>query len=168
MKKALSIFAIASLLLFAIALTEANAAESGSITITVSVSSSLSVELLDADEMPCSSIALGTVGVGSTAVSSMPVYVKNNGSGVAERFTLSHSYSGDWTSGTAAGDETFALKAGFGENPELIGWSHVDLVTSNEVEHDNSDMLWFQFMAPTSTAVTEPQSITVTVTAQLP
>lgn len=162
MRKAISILAVASLMLLMGALSEAIAAQSGQITITVSVSPNLSVELSG------NSVALGTVAVGSTTVSSQPVVVKNNGSGIAEVYTLSHSTLGDWTSGTTPGVETFVLNAAFADSVAGASWAHINSVVSDSVPYDGTRKLWFQFKAPTSTATANEQSIAVTVTAQLP
>lgn len=160
MKKALLVFAICSVVLLMAAVAEA--AQSEQITITVAVAPNLSVELSS------SSVALGTVAIGSTTVSSEPIVVRNNGTGVAEVFSLSHSSSGDWTSGITAGDETYVLNAAFAESTAGASFAQVDSVVSNSVSYDGTENLWFQFMAPTSTATTDAQSITVTVNAQLP
>jgi len=156
MKKTLLALTVA-VFLMTVAITGVQAAQSGNITITVSVVPTLSVELSG------SSIALGAVAVGSTTESGV-ITVKNNGSGAAEKFTLSLAYDGPWTSGTSAGDETFALKAAFGTD----SWSAVDAAVSDSVAYNQTEELKFQFKAPTSTTVTSQQAFTATVTAQLP
>lgn len=162
MRKVISILAAASLMLLMGALSEAMAAQSEQVTITVSVSSKLSVELSG------NNVALGTVAAGSTTVSSQPVIVRNNGSGIAEVYTLSHSTSGDWTSATTPEAETFVLNAAFAESSAGASFAHVDSVVSDSVPYDATRKLWFEFKAPTSTATANEQSIAVTVTAQLP
>lgn len=162
MRKILIAFTIAA---FAVLVTtgfQIEAAQTEDITITVSMASTLSVNLSS------SSIALGAVAAGSTTETSKAIVVSNNGSGQAEVFSLSHSTSGDWTSGTTPGANTFVLNAAFAENVEYASWRQVDSAVSDSVAYGNSRNLWFQFLAPTSSASTAEQSITVTVNAQLP
>jgi len=145
--------------------TVAEAAQSEDVTITVAVTPTLSVSLSS------DNIALGSVASGSTTETSEAIVVTNNGTGVAEVFSLSHSSTGDWTSGTTAGDETYALNAAFANTVAGATWAHVDLVVSDSTAYNGTQNLWFQFNAPTSTtstASTAQQSITVTVNAQLP
>lgn len=161
MKRTIIACTILSLMLL-VAAVEADAAQSEDITITVTATPALSVSVSS------NSLALGSVALGSTTVSSPAIIVTNDGSGAAEVFTLSHSTSDDWTSGTTPGDETFVLNAAFADDVGSATWAHIDSVVSDSVVYNGAENLWFQFMAPTSSAFTTEQSISVTVTAQLP
>jgi len=143
-------------------ISELEAGQSENVDITVTVTPSLSVSLSG------SALALGTVAVASTTESGTAIVVENNSSGVAERFSLAHSTSGDWTSGTTPGAETFALNVAFAETIGGASWTQVDLVVSGSVDHNGTANLWFQFKAPTTTSATAEQTINVTVNAQLP
>ena len=159
MNKILRAFAVVALL--AMAAWQAEAAQNEDITITVSMASTLSVSLSG------NSIALGAVAPGSTTISSPAIVVTNDGSGQAEVFSHSHSTSGDWTSSTTTpGADTFVLNAIF--RADAPGFVHVDSAVSDSVAYGDSRSLDFQFLAPTSSASTAEQAITVTVTAQLP
>ena len=161
MRKTLLAFTMVSLMVL-VAGTVAEAAQSENVSIAVRVAPALSVSLSSG------SIDLGSVTAGSTTVTSDALTVTNNGSGVAEVFTLSHSSAGDWTSGTTAGDETYVLNAAFADTAAGATWAHVNSVISGSTAYDASQKLWFQFKAPISTDSTAQQSITVTVNAQLP
>ncbi|MFC1631262.1 hypothetical protein ACFL1I_04545 [Candidatus Omnitrophota bacterium] len=158
MKKGLLMLAIAALAFSGVA----EAAPSESVAITVSVVANLSVTLSS------NTVALGAVSPGSTTVSSSAITATNDGSGLAEVFSLSHSTSGAWTTGAAPGAETYVLNAAFAADPAGATWTRVDSVVSGTVDNGGSEDLWFQFQAPTTTAATDSQSINVTVTAQLP
>lgn len=161
MKKIFLVFSII-LALLAMQASESQAAQSENVSITVTVAPSLSLSLSG------SSIALGAVTTGSTTETSEAIIVENTGSGVAERFSLSHSTSGDWTSGTTPGAETFVLNAAFVDTVAGATWAHADSVISGNVVHGSREKLWFQFNAPTATSSTSEQTITITVNAQLP
>lgn len=153
------------------------AAESDSVAVKVTILSSLSVDISEAE------LSLGSVNVGSTTVSAAGVTVTNNGSGIAETYSLSLSNPSGWTaSQTAAGLETYVLNAAFDADGSLSwdaanqGLSTVPVAcsatqfsgdqTGEAVPYNQARTLWFQFAAPTATTVTTEQGITVTVTAQ--
>ena len=158
MKRITLVIAIASLMLLLVGAGESQAAPSENITITVAVTPGLSISLSN------NNVSLGSVDAGDTKESGSAVVVTNNGSGVAEVFTLSHAYAGSWTSGTTQGDETFVLNANFDGG----SWTHVNSLVSGSVPSGGTKDLWFQFLAPSSTVTTDQQSMTVTVSAQLP
>jgi hypothetical protein len=128
-------------------------------------------------------IAFGTVVAGSQTVSTSASTVTNDGN-VAETYSLSLSNPASWTAVQAApGAEEYALLAMFnGSAPAAGGFTYADHAltttptacsaskfagdeTGTSVAVSGTRSLWFRFNAPTSTAVTTQQTITVTVTA---
>lgn len=128
-------------------------------------------------------IAFGTVVAGSQTVSTSASTVTNDGN-VAETLSLNLTNPGSWTAVQAApGAEEYALLAKFnGTAPAAGSFTYADhaLSTSSAASSatrfagDETGVtvgvsatrsLWFRFNAPTSTAVTTEQTITVTVTA---
>jgi len=165
MNKILSVLVAATVLSVA-AVGSAHAAASENLTITVTVSPNVSIELADIGGSPISTLALGTVGVGGSVTASAPIVVKNNGSGVGERITISHTSSGAWSSGATAEDETYVLSADFVDDVASASWTQVDSVQPVYVDHNDSAKVWFKFDAPTSTRVSSQQSLNVIINAE--
>jgi len=155
----------------------AHAASSDTIAVKVTIIASLSVDITESE------LSLGSVNVGTTTASPTAITVTNNGSGVAETYSLSLTNPSGWTaSQTAAGSEAYVLNAAFNSD-DSVTWdnaAHALSVapvvstadkfagdqTGAAVPHGAVRNLWFQFLSPTATGVTDEQSITVTVTAQ--
>lgn len=127
-------------------------------------------------------IAFGTVIVSSTTVSGSASTVTNDGN-VTETYDIKLTNPGGWTATSGApGSETYRLSAQFNAaQPTAVSFdADHDLTTADQtcsatifagdetglsVAASGTRSLWFKFEAPTSTAVTTQQSITVTVTA---
>jgi hypothetical protein len=128
-------------------------------------------------------IAFGTVLAGSQTVSGAASTVTNDGN-VTETYSLSLTNPASWTAVQAApAAEQYALLAQFNSAaPTAVSFTYADhaLSTSStacsgtkfvgdqtglSVAAAASGSLWFRFNAPSSTAVTSQQTITVTVTA---
>lgn len=129
-------------------------------------------------------IAFGTVTSSSSTVSGSASTVTNDGN-VTETFSLSLANPGTWTAVQAApaAPEQYALLAEFNTaapaSPSFTYASHalstVSIASSatqfagNEtglsLTAASTRSLWFRFDAPTATAVTTQQTITVTLTA---
>lgn len=153
-------------------------AESDTISVKVTVSASLSVDISETE------IDLGPVAIGGNAVSSSGVTVTNNGSGVAETYSLSLGNTAGWTdSQTGAAAETYVLNAAF-DSTGSVAWNTANHALSTTpvactgskfagdqtgvgVPYNAARKLWFQFLAPTTTSINTEQAITVTITAQL-
>jgi len=152
------------------------AANPATISVTVTIQS-LSVSATGA-------IAFGTVTSSSSTVSSTSSTVTNDGN-VTETFSLSLTNPGTWTAVQAAPSvaEQYALLAEFNSAAPAGGsftYANHALSTSSvaasgtkfagdqtglSLAATSTRNLWFRFDAPTSTAVTTQQTITVTVTA---
>lgn len=151
------------------------AANPATITVTVTIQN-LSVSTTGP-------IAFGTVVAGSESVSAAASTVTNDGNST-ETFSLSLTNPAGWTAvPNAPGAEEYALLARFNSTaPAANTFTYVDhaLSTSSvpcsgtkfagnqtglSVAAAGTRSLWFRFNAPTSTAVTTQQSISVTVTA---
>ena len=167
------------LLAVMLGLSVAGAAHAGNpatITVTVTIQN-LSVSTSGA-------IAFGTVVSGSSSVSGSASTVTNDGN-VTETYSLSLTNPASWTADQAAPAvaEHYALLAEYNSSaPAANTFSYANhaLSTSSVASSgtkfagDETGLsvavsgvrhLWFRFDAPTSTAVTTQQSITVTVTA---
>jgi hypothetical protein len=129
-------------------------------------------------------IAFGTVIASSETVSGSASTVTNDGN-VTETYSLSLTNPGTWTAVQAAPSaaEEYALLAQFNATaPTAVSFTYADYALSTtptassgtkfaggqtglSVAATATRSLWFRFNAPTSTAVTSQQTITVTVTA---
>ena len=129
-------------------------------------------------------IAFGTVVSSSETVSGSGSTVTNDGN-VTETYSLSLTNPASWTAVQAAPSaaEEYALSAQFNSSaPTAASFSYANHALSTtsvassgtkfagnqtglSVAASGTRTLWFRFNAPTSTAVTTQQSITVTVTA---
>lgn len=129
-------------------------------------------------------IAFGTVLAGSQTVSSSSSTVTNDGN-IAETFSLSLTNPSTWTAVQLAPSsaEEYALLTQFSSSAPAAGsftFANHSLSTTAasssatrfagdqtgvSVAASSSRSVWFRFNAPTSTAVTTQQNITVTVTA---
>ena len=165
-------------LLICSCLSKAEAGQSGSVAVKVTVTPSISVNIAE------TSFAFGSVAAGSTSVSTSAVTVTNDGSGVNETYSLSLSNPSGWTvSQSVAGVETYILNAAFSSVASGITWDVTKHALSTtpvacsvakfdgdqtgaSVPYNAARNLWFQFKAPTATAVTTEQNIAVTITAQ--
>jgi len=171
----------ALLVIFSFGITTGVYAEftpSASVRVNVKVTPALSVSITE-DTLP-----LGSLSAGGTVESATGVTVKNNGSGIAETYSLSLSNPAGWTaSQTAAGQEIYVLNAAFSNVVSGITWNTTNHALSTtpvacsttkfagdqtgvSVPYNATRKLWFQFKAPTATVVGAEQSIVVTVTAQ--
>ena len=156
----------------------AEAAQSDTVAIKVTITPSISVNITE------DTLSFGSVAAGSTTVSSAGATVTNNGSGVNETYSLSVTDPSGWTaSQTAAGAETYVLNTAFSNLASGVTWGEANHALSTSpvvstatkfagdqtgvsVPYNAARKLWFQFKAPAATAVTQEQSIVVTVTAQ--
>lgn len=129
-------------------------------------------------------LSLGSMPVGDSVVSAVPITVVNDGSGINETYSLFLTNPAGWTASQAnAGMETYILNAVFDADGAGIGWDNTNhalltipsLCTSTKFAGDQTGVnvpynatrkLWFQFKSPTTTSVTTEQAVTVTVTAQ--
>jgi hypothetical protein len=129
-------------------------------------------------------IAFGTVLAASSTVSGAASTVTNDGN-VTETFSLQLTNPATWTAVVAApaAAEQYALLAIFNAAAPIAGnFNYVDHALSTasvassaskfagtqtglSVAAAGARSLWFRFDAPTSTAVTTQQAITVTLTA---
>lgn len=129
-------------------------------------------------------IAFGTVVAGSQTVSTSGSTVTNDGN-VTETYSISITNPAGWTAVQAAPSaaEEYALLAQFNAAaPTAVSFSYANHALSTtstassgtqfagdqtglSVATSGTRSLWFRFNAPTSTAVTSQQTITVTVTA---
>ena len=129
-------------------------------------------------------IAFGTVVASSQTVSGSASTVTNDGNSI-ETFSLSITNPTSWTAVQAAPSaaEEYALLAEFNSSaPAAGGFSYANHALSTasvassgtkfagdqtglSVAVSATRSLWFRFNAPTSTAVTTQQTLTVTVTA---
>ena len=129
-------------------------------------------------------IAFGTVVAGSQTVSGSGSTVTNDGN-VTETYSLNLTNPASWTAVQAAPSaaEEYALLAQFNASAPTAAsftYSNYALSTSSvacsatkfagdqtglSVSTSATRSLWFRFNAPTSTAVTSQQTITVTITA---
>jgi hypothetical protein len=157
---------------------DAEAAQSDTFAIKVTVAPSISVNIAE------DTLSLGSISAGGVKVSTAAVTVTNNGSGVNETYSLSLANPAGWTaSQTAAGADTYVLDAVFDADGTGITWSDANQAlsitptvcsaskfagdqTGVSVPYSSARKLWFQFKAPTATAVSAEQSIVITVTAQ--
>lgn len=156
----------------------AYAASSDSVTVKVTITPALSVDIAEAN------LAFGAVNIASTTLSSSAVTVTNNGSGINQAYSLSLTNPAGWAaSQTTAGPETYILNAAFDSDGAGITWAEAShalsttpaVCTATKFSGDQAGVnvpynavrkLWFQFKAPTATAVTTEQNIILTVTAQ--
>lgn len=174
MRKILGTLLIASALMTGVA-SMASAANPATITVTVTIQN-LSVSASGA-------IAFGTVVAGTQSVSTSASTVVNDGN-VTETYSLSLTNPGSWTAKQAApGAEEYALNAEFNTaTPTGASFSYANHALSTvsiassgtkfagdqtglSVPVSGSRSLWFRFDAPSSTAVTSQQTISVTLTA---
>ncbi|MFC1699212.1 hypothetical protein ACFL1I_04550 [Candidatus Omnitrophota bacterium] len=129
---------------------------------------------------------LGGVRADSTITmgNSERIVVTNDG-GVAENFTLSLNNPSDWQAASQAGPERYVLNAAFSSQVENIAWDETDHqvgpmpVTCTEtrfagdqtginVSPGDNRNLFLQFKSPTKTKTKEGQTITLTISCELP
>ncbi len=174
MRKLLGTMLIASALVIGAA-PMAMAANPATISVTVTIQN-LSVSA-------SGPVAFGTVVAGTQTVSTSGSTVLNDGN-VTETYSLSLTNPGGWTATQAApGAEEYALNAQFNSAAPTgasFGYANHALSTLStaasatkfagnqtglSVPVSSSRSLWFRFDAPSSTAVTTQQTISVTLTA---
>lgn len=164
------------LCLAAFSLTAAD--QTGTVTIKVTIAPSISISLSE------NAVSLGSLAAGGAALSTTPITVKNNGSGINETYSLSLTNPAGWTaSQSVAGAEEFVLNAAFSDSSTGIAWDTAEHAlstapvsatstkfagdqTGRNVPYNAARKLWFQFKAPTATTVNSEQSIVVTITAE--
>lgn len=171
-----SLFRVAAVALGLGTASMAWAANPATISVTVTIQS-LSVSATGP-------IAFGIVVAASETVSGSASTVTNDGN-VTETYSLSLTNPGSWTAVQAAPSaaEEYALLAKFNSGaPTAASFTYADNALSTasvassgtkfagsqtglSVLATNARSLWFRFNAPTSTAVTAEQTITVTLTA---
>ena len=184
MKKSIAITVLAGLFLLPAYI--AQAALSDSVTVKVKIAPSISVDITET-ELPIGDVTAG-IAAGSVIPSATGVTVKNNGSGVAETYSLSltdpalrwKAVQTDVDRNTAA--EKYILNAAFASTKNNITWDDAKHALSTTptpcttskfagdqngiaVPYNTPKTLWFQFKAPIATEVGTEQGITVTVTA---
>lgn len=178
MKNKILSFSIAVLILYCLVIPATKAAQSDSVLVKVRVLPSISVSISE------DAVSLGSVNAGATVISSEPVKITNDGSGIEETYSISLSNPDGWTaSQTAAGADTYVLNAAFSSASSNIIWSEADHALSTtpvassttkfagdqtgiNVPQGALRILWFQFKAPTATLVNTEQDIVITITAQ--
>ena len=175
MSKAFRLRSSLAVVLGVLAAAPAFAANPATISVTVTIQN-LSVSA-------SGPIAFGTVIGGSQTVAGSASTITNDGN-VVETMSLSLTNPGSWTAVQAApGAEEYALLAQFnGAAPTAASFVYADhALTTTSVASSATKFaggqtglsmaaaatrnLWFRFNAPTSTAVTTQQTISVTVTA---
>jgi hypothetical protein len=161
---------------------EAEGAATENIAVTVTIQK-LSVSLSAAV------VAFGTQAAGATVqtTEANDIVVTNNGN-VLEDFSLLLVNPGGWTAAGAAGAETYVLSGlfvGSLDAPGAADFNAEDVITTAkqtatatifgfatgtadgvDVAVSGTADLWLEFKAPTTTAITTEQSITVTVGAE--
>lgn len=162
--------------------SDAEAAPTANITVTVTIQK-LSVLLSAA------AVAFGTqvAGVTVQTTEANDIVVTNDGN-VIEDFSLKQTAPAGWTAAGAAGAETYVLSGlfvGSADAPVDASFNAEDVITTAkqtatatifgfatgtadgvDVAISGTADLWLEFQAPTSTAITTEQSITVTVGAE--
>jgi hypothetical protein len=161
MKRILSIVTITAFL-FSNALS-AFAGPSGAVQVTVTISKTLSIAVTGGP------IDFGSLGVGETAVSATAVSVTNDGSGADETVTLTVTDpvpGPNWTQGTP-GNEVYRISFQAAATQPAAGDANWKLPAdySEVLSYDETDSVWIKLETPTVTAITAPQSMTVTFTA---
>ncbi len=176
MSKSFHYRAALAVLIGVLAATPAFAANPATISVTVTIQN-LSVSATGP-------IAFGTVVAGSQTVSSSASTVTNDGN-VVETMSLSLTNPSSWTAVQAAPSsaEEYALLAQFNAAaPTAASFTYANHALSTtsvassgtkfagdqtglSMAVSGTRSLWFRFNAPTSTAVTTQQTISVTVTA---
>lgn len=153
------------------------AAQSDVVSVKVTITPTISVSLSE------DTLSLGAMNVGVSKASASGVTVTNNGSGIPETLSLSLTNPAGWTAAAAPSLETYVLNASFDSDGKDINWAEANHALSAtpvvssaskfaadssgvSVPYNTTRKLWFQFKAPVATAVTNEQSILVTVTAQ--
>lgn len=153
----------------------AEAAATENMTVLASVSSVLSVALLGAPTN------FTSVGAGSTVAADSAIVATNDGSGVTETYQLSIVNPANWTSSGTPASEVFSMYGQFNSTVPTAFTAANHLLTTTpvlstavkfagnqnalNVAHAATRDLWLRFDAPTLTAFTAVQSITVVVTA---
>ncbi|MBA7709623.1 hypothetical protein ES703_118544 [subsurface metagenome] len=112
--------------------------------------------------------SIGVVNMGETAETGPNYFTATNDGNVPEDLAIQcgNSVQG-WTCGTAAGIETFAMKA---QGGDLTGWTAIDTsqILKTNVAKDGTVTFDLQFTAPTATVYLDTEhSITVRVTASI-
>ena len=177
MVRKISLVCIAVVAVFAFTAASVFAASSDSLAIKVTVNSTLGVDITEP------TVDFGSVGVGTTSLSTAGVSVTNTGSGIAETYQLNIANPSGWTaSQSAVGNNVYVLNAAFDNDGTGITWSAAnDALSATPVScsatkfaGDQTGLsvpssavrkLWFQFLAPTQSSVSTQQTITLTITA---
>lgn len=185
MKKLITITVLAGLFLLPAYI--AQAALSDSLTVRVKIAPSISVNITET-ELPIGDVAAG-IAAGSVTPSATGVTVTNNGSGVAETYSLSLTDPAlKWKAvitdaARTAEAEKYILNTAFATGKDKVTWDDAKHALSTiptpctatkfagdqngvAVPYNTPKTLWFQFKAPIATEVGTEQGITVTVTAQ--
>jgi len=124
------------------------------------------------------------IGTTTTMEDNDKLIIINNGNG-KESYSLSLINPGGWIAGSQPGPETYVLNAAFASSLANISWDEgnhlvtTEPVTSTEnrfagdengmnVLPDESRNLFLQFKSPTQTQIIDKQSITLTISAEIP
>lgn len=154
---------------------QAYAAATENMTVQASVSAVLSVALAGTPGN------FTGVGAGSTVTADTPIVATNDGSGVTETYQVSIVDPANWTSAGTPASEVFSMYGQFNSVVPSLFLAANHLLTTTpvlstalqfagdqdalNVAHLATRDLWLRFDAPTLTAFTAVQSITVVVTA---
>ena len=178
MSKKVSLLTFVAILALALLVpaSKAFAASSDTVSVTVTISATISVTITEGP------IDFGPLSVGATAISSGALIVTNDGSGIAETYSLSCSNTAAWDAAATASADHFVLSAQFNSD-QPTSFDAVNDVLSNtpvaatatkfagnetgvSVAHNAERDLWLEIQTPTTTAATAQQTITLTVSAE--
>ncbi|MFC1624617.1 hypothetical protein ACFL28_04825 [Candidatus Omnitrophota bacterium] len=178
MEKHLRTIIATAVLILALSST-AGAGESETFDVTVSITASASISVTGGP------INFGTMGVGSTDVSSSAITVTNDGSGSDQTYSVALVDPSGWTAVTAApGFDEYRLSAAFDADGASITWSptnHALTTTSTAssaskfagdqsgtaVPYNETRSLYLQLETPSATASPSAKTIQVSITASV-
>lgn len=174
---------VVSMALLSLAAPKAEADNPVNFNVTVNVVHTLSVSY-DSDDVTAYASLDANIG-GAAVETTGGITITNNGSGVAETYSLNLTEPSGWTSSTTvAGADIYVLNAAFDSDGTGISWLAANhaLTTSSvasdatkfagdqtglSVPYNATRELWFQLTPPTSTTQTGTKSIQITITAGL-
>jgi len=161
----------------------AQAANPETVIVRVTITTAMGIELVSGGL-----IDFGPMDAGADAVVvSSSTVIRNDGTGASQTYKMSADHlAGDWTAGSEATHNTYVLQAAFhGDQPAAGDFDAKDNIlvedtdkfasdtaltidatqTGANVAWDESRSIWYKFQPPSSSSVTGPQDITVTITA---
>jgi len=161
----------------------AQAAETAEVIVRVTITTAIGIELVSGGLIDFGPMAAGA----SEVVLSTSTVIRNDGTGASQTYKMSADSPGDWIAGSSATHNTYVLQAAFSSSEPASGnfdaphdnvlIEDTDNIASNaaltidgtytgaNVAWDESRSIWYKFQPPSSSSVTGPQDITVTITA---